>query len=73
MKTTLHVVPHSVLPDHHVVEIWFENKLLGTITGADGPGVRILSKHIDPSDFAISFSAIGPPVTIVEVPIKPRS
>ena len=45
MKTHLRITPHSVPPGANVVEIWHDGKLIGTLAGADGPGVRIISKY----------------------------
>jgi hypothetical protein len=45
MKSELRLQPHTVLPGKYAVEIWYDGKLIGTVTGADGPGVRIISKH----------------------------
>ncbi|MCI0421497.1 MAG: hypothetical protein L0312_20110 [Acidobacteria bacterium] len=36
---------HQILEGEDVVEIWHENQLVGQVTGADGPGVRVISKH----------------------------
>ena len=44
MKTELRARPHSVLPGHTVVEVWWKDQFIGEVTGADGPGVRVLSK-----------------------------
>ena len=45
MKTILHLAPHSVVPGATIVELWHDGRLIGTVAGADGPGVRIVSKH----------------------------
>lgn len=45
MKTELRPALHSVIYGANVVEIWHDGKMIGTIYGADGPGVRILTKH----------------------------
>lgn len=45
MKTELIVAPHEFTPGANVIEIWHDHKFLGQVTGADGPGVRIISKH----------------------------
>jgi len=36
---------HSVLPGQNVVEIWHDGEFIGQICGADGPGIRVASKH----------------------------
>jgi hypothetical protein len=45
MKTELRLARHSMLPDHNLIEVWYEGKFIATVTGADVPGVRIISKH----------------------------
>jgi hypothetical protein len=45
VKTELRHVPHSQLPGEHVLELWHDGKFIGTVAGADGPGVRVISKH----------------------------
>ena len=45
MKTELRLMPHTILEGHSVVEIWYADKFIGQITGADGPGIRLISKH----------------------------
>lgn len=65
MKTQLVVAPHLVLPGQTVVEIWYSGELIGTVAGADGPGVRVISKH--------DMIALGPDMqvpSVVEVRIK---
>lgn len=62
MKTRLSFEPHSNLAGEIVVEIWRDGQFIGTITGADGPGVRIISKH------AKNVTVIDP--MILEVRIK---
>lgn len=44
-KTELRLRDHSVLPDAAVVEIWWNGVFIGEVVGADGPGVRVLSKY----------------------------
>jgi hypothetical protein len=51
-KTELRLADHSILPGQKVIEVIHGGRLLCTITGADGPGVRIVSKHI-PADIVI--------------------
>ncbi|MCI0741056.1 MAG: hypothetical protein L0Y72_18585 [Gemmataceae bacterium] len=45
MKSELRAVPHSVLPDQFVFEVWYDGRFIATVAGADGPGVRIITKH----------------------------
>jgi hypothetical protein len=45
MKTTLRPVAHSIVPGATIFEVWYGDQFIATVTGADGPGVRIISKH----------------------------
>ena len=45
MKTELRLAPHSINPGQQVVEVWHNGQFIGEVTGADGPGVRVISKH----------------------------
>jgi hypothetical protein len=45
MKTELRLSPHALIAGQQVVEIWHDGKFIGEVTGADGPGVRVISKH----------------------------
>lgn len=45
MKSEIIVKPHSVLPNAQVIEVWWNGRFIATVAGADGPGVRIISKH----------------------------
>ena len=45
MKTELRAVPHSIVPGATIFEVWHDGKFIATVTGADGPGVRVISKH----------------------------
>jgi hypothetical protein len=67
MKTTLRL---SVLPDQSVVELWHDGQFIGTVTGADGPGVRIVTKFavmVAPGEDMVTEVRIDPnsPVTWV--------
>jgi hypothetical protein len=57
MKAQLKLAPHSELPGEQVVEVHFAGQLVCTVTGADGPGVRIISKHLPQVDVMDSFEA----------------
>jgi hypothetical protein len=67
MKTVLKMDPHRILSDVQVVEIWHNNQLLGTVVGADGPGVRIISKYLRNSYDHIVISAVEPPCLEVKL------
>jgi hypothetical protein len=45
MRTELRAAPHSAIHLAIVFEVWHDGKFLAAITGADGPGVRVISKH----------------------------
>ena len=45
MKTELRLAPHSQIHGANVVKLWHDGKLIGTVTGADGPGCRVISKY----------------------------
>jgi hypothetical protein len=45
MKSELRIAEHSIVPDAQVVEVWYGGELIATVTGADAPGVRVISKH----------------------------
>jgi hypothetical protein len=69
MKSELRLQPHTVMPGKYVAEIWYDGKLIGTVTGADGPGVRIISKHFcEP----IAHSLAGPAdaLSVIEVRVN---
>lgn len=65
MKNELRLKPHSVMENVMVVELWHDGKLIGTVAGADGPGVRVISKH---HMSAIPYEAAEP--RVYEVTIK---
>jgi hypothetical protein len=45
MKTELRLADHKLLEGHQIVEIWYDGEFIGEVAGADGPGVRVISKH----------------------------
>jgi hypothetical protein len=64
MKTELRLAPHSGLPGQSVIELWHDGQFIGTVTGADGPGIRIVS----------SFTVVVLPAVelVTEVRIDPN-
>ncbi len=46
MKTQLRLGDHEILQGQNVIELWYDGKFIGEVTGADGPGVRITSKRL---------------------------
>lgn len=45
MKSELRLGQHGILKGQSVVEVWHDGKFICSIYGADGPGVRIITKH----------------------------
>lgn len=45
MKTEIRLAEHSELAGAAVIELWYDGRLIGAVYGADGPGVRVISKH----------------------------
>ena len=45
MKTELRAVPHSIVPGSTIFEVWHDGKFIATVTGAEEPGIRVISKH----------------------------
>lgn len=45
MKAQLTLSGHG-LAGHPVIEVWYRGALIATVAGADGPGIRIVSKHL---------------------------
>jgi hypothetical protein len=45
MKAELRLGKHSEIPGQAVFEVWFAGRFIGQVTGADGPGIRFLSKY----------------------------
>jgi len=45
VKSVLQIRPHSLLSDANVVAIWYGDELIATATGADGPGLRVISRY----------------------------
>jgi hypothetical protein len=43
MKTELRSKPHSMVPSQTMAEVWHDGKFLATITGMEGPGVKIVT------------------------------
>jgi hypothetical protein len=44
-KSNLKIVDHKLLPDQQTIEVWYEGKLVATVYGADGPGIRVITKY----------------------------
>jgi hypothetical protein len=69
MKTELRLADHSVLPGTKVFELWYGGVFIGQVVGADGPGVRVISKYLTNSleDIVISVE----PIPVLEVKLRP--
>lgn len=67
MKTELRMAAHQIHPGATVVEVWWNGQFLAEVTGADGPGVRVITKH------GVNLTVAKPdgPV-VVEVGIIPK-
>jgi hypothetical protein len=67
MKSELRLAEHSVLAGQHVVEIWHGGQFVGQVCGADGPGVRVVTKH------PVSVQVVPGVVNVAEVSIAPKA
>jgi hypothetical protein len=45
LKAEIRIKPHTELPGHNVAEVWYAGIFIGQVVGADGPGVRFLTKY----------------------------
>lgn len=66
MKSNLKVVDHKLLPDQQIIEVWYEEKLVATVYGADGPGIRVITKY----PYDIVRGGLGQTPNVVEVRIE---
>src|SRR5262245_63066342 len=58
MKTELRARPHNVTPGAFVFEVWHNGQFIAEVTGADGAGVRVISKHpMAPKPLPLNSSA----------------
>ena len=65
-KSILKLVPHDVLPDQQAIEVWYGGKFIATVYGADGPGVRVITKHpVDIIRGGMSYA-----IKVIEVKIE---
>lgn len=65
-KSKLKLKPHTLIPEQDVVEVWYKNALVATVSGADGPGVRVITKH----SMDIVRGGMGETVGVIEVRIE---
>lgn len=45
MKSELRLGRHAVIGGANVIEVWYQGQFIATVAGADGGGVRVISKH----------------------------
>ena len=64
MKSELRCVPHQTKAGVNVFEVWHNGQFIAQLTGADGSGVRVISKH----EMAATVDNSSPP-GVVEVRI----
>lgn len=70
MKSELRLQPHSELRREQVIEIWHNGEFIGAVYGADGPGIRIVTKH-QLSVTPIDVDVIG--LETVQINIQPKT
>ena len=68
MKSEIRVRQHEVYPSQSVVEVWFNGEFIATVTGADGPGVRVISKH----PLSVASPVESHPLNVATVSVQPR-
>jgi hypothetical protein len=44
-KSKLKLKAHMLVAGEDSVEVWYEDTFIAAVYGADGPGVRVISKH----------------------------
>lgn len=67
MKSELRLCDHAVIPDAKVIEVWYAGEFIATVVGADGPGVRVLSKHPMESEYSTPVAGALPGVMRVTI------
>ena len=65
-KSKLKLDPHNLRAGDMTVEVWYKDELVAAVYGADGPGIRIVTKH--PYDIVRGGS--NETVNVVEVRIE---
>ena len=66
-KSKLKVGPHLISSLENAIEVWHGGKMIATVYGTDGPGVRVISKY--PMD--VVRGGLGPTIRAIEVRIEP--
>jgi hypothetical protein len=71
MKAVLKLAPHTRAPGE-CVEVWHDGKMIGVIYGADGPGIRFMSRYVDEGTMVTrTVPLIGGP-GVVEIWVTPE-
>jgi len=65
-KSNLRLGTHQILPENQMIEVWYEGILIASVYGADGPGVRVITKF--PLD--IIRGGHGETLNVVEVRLE---
>jgi hypothetical protein len=70
MRSQLKTSAHLTVPNEQVIEVWHDGKLIATVTGTEGPGVRVISKY--PMDAHIIDGCPAGTPGVCEVRVKPN-
>lgn len=65
-KSEFKIVPHLLIPDTVVIEVWHNEEFIATVAGADGPGIRVITKH----PYDIIRGGAGEQINVIEVKIE---
>lgn len=49
MKAEIRVRPHGGLSGQNLIEVFYDGHFIATVVGADGPGIRIVSRYLNAS------------------------
>jgi hypothetical protein len=66
MKSNLKMADHALIEDQQAIEVWYEGRLVAAVYGADGPGVRVISKY----PYDVVRSGIDEILNVIEVRIE---
>lgn len=70
MKAKLVLREHLVLPGENVIEVWYQGDMIATIAGADGAGIRVISRHLVDKDVPIRAYNAADGISIITVPFS---
>jgi hypothetical protein len=65
-KSNLKIRDHALYPDQQTIEVWYEGKFVAAVYGADGPGVRVITKY----SYDVVRGGLGEEPNVVEVRIE---